>query len=159
MKMRDTKAALIWITDILKELNVPFQIAGGLAARVYGAKRELDDIDIDIPEDKFDVVKERVAEFITFGPEHFVSDKWDLMLMTLRYHDQDIDLGGAYQTKIFDIFTQQWRLLETDLTKTEMKEIFGLLFPVIPCKDLIEYKKMLSREVDVIDIREIQCEK
>lgn len=56
--MRDTKAALAWITGILKSSQVPFQISGGLAANVYGATRELADIDIDLPDEKFDLVRD-----------------------------------------------------------------------------------------------------
>ena len=48
--MKNIKAALIWITNILKKHQIPFQISGGLAAIAYGASRSLADIDIDIPD-------------------------------------------------------------------------------------------------------------
>lgn len=48
--MKNAKAALIWIADILKKQQIRFQISGGLAAIAYGANRPLADIDIDIPE-------------------------------------------------------------------------------------------------------------
>lgn len=75
--MSNLKAALIWITDILKKHSVPFQITGGLAARAYGATRPIIDIDIDIPEDKFDIIKNEVSSFITYGPDQFKSKTWD----------------------------------------------------------------------------------
>src|SRR5690348_12670369 len=53
LKNKDTKSALHWIVNILKKLNINFQIAGGLAANIYGADRPLHDIDIDIPEEYF----------------------------------------------------------------------------------------------------------
>jgi hypothetical protein len=154
--MRDTKAALIWITDILKKHRIPFQIAGGLAASVYGGKRPLDDIDIDIPEDKFDVIKTDVVDFITFGPTNFKNEKWDVLLMTLNYKGQEIDLSGAYHTKIFNENTKSWYQLTEDLSQAVLKEVFGLQLPVMPCNKLLAYKKMLAREVDLIDIRELQ---
>jgi hypothetical protein len=156
---RDTKAALIWITNILNKNNIPFQITGGLAARVYGAKRPLEDVDIDIPEDKFDLIKIEVANFITFGPKNFKSEKWDLLLMTLNYEGQEIDLSGAYHAKIFNESTGTWHKLTEDLSNVVIKEMFGLQLPVIPCNALLVYKKMLAREVDLIDIREIQDKK
>lgn len=100
--MQRAKAALIWITDILKKHEISFQIAGGLAARVYGSTRPLEDIDIDMPEEAFDIIKNDVSDFIIYGPEQFKSDQWDLLLITLNYHSQLIDLGGAYRSRIFN---------------------------------------------------------
>ncbi|KTD68221.1 hypothetical protein Lste_1379 [Legionella steelei] len=153
--MQNIKAALIWITDILKKHHVLFQITGGLAARAYGATRPIEDIDIDIPEDKFDIIKNEVAGFITYGPDQFKSNTWDLLLMTLNYQGQVIDLSGAYQTKIFNGKTGLWQGLSEDLSKTHSKNILGLQLPVIPLDVLIAYKEALSREVDIIDIQEI----
>jgi len=153
--MNNLKTALIWITDILKKHSVPFQITGGLAARAYGATRPIADIDIDIPEDKFDIIKNEVVSFITYGPDQFKSKTWDLLLMTLNYHGQVIDLSGAYRTKIFNGETGLWQLLAEDLSKAHPQNIFGLQLPVIPLDVLITYKKALSREVDIIDIQEI----
>lgn len=150
-----SREALIWITEILKKLDVPYQIAGGLAAIVYGATRPLEDIDIDIPEDQFEIVQNEVSDFIIYGPERFKSDTWDLMLMTLDYHGQLIDLGGAYHTKIRNKATGEWQDLIANFTAVEMKNIFGLQLPVIAYDELVAYKKALAREVDLIDIAEI----
>lgn len=79
---KNTKAAFHWIVNILKKFNTPFQIAGGLAAIVYGANRPLEDIDIDIPEEYFSLIKEEVKDFIIYGPAQFKDETWDLMLMT-----------------------------------------------------------------------------
>lgn len=51
--MNKVKEALSWITNLLQKYNIPFQIAGGLAAQAYGSNRKLHDIDIDIPEIDF----------------------------------------------------------------------------------------------------------
>lgn len=154
--MKNTKAALIWITDILKKHQIPFQISGGLAAIAYGASRPLDDIDIDIPNDKFDLIIQEVQPFIIYGPSRFKSDKWDLLLMTLTYEGQDIDLSGADDTHIWNEQTKSWVKLTENLKKVPIKNVFGLPLPVIPYPSLINYKKMLARDVDLIDIEQIE---
>jgi len=154
--MRNPKAALIWITELLKDLNIPFQITGGLAAQAYGSKRELQDIDLDIPEDKFDVIQTAVQEYIIYGPEIYISKNWNLLLMTLNYHHQEIDLGGAYNTQIFNPKTNRWHELITDFSKAIPREVLGLTLPVISRDELLAYKKILARPVDLADIKEIE---
>lgn len=154
--MKNAKKALLWITDILKQHEIPFQITGGLAAIAYGATRPLEDIDIDIPDDKFDVISEAVKPFVVSGPERFKSDKWNLLLMTLNYEGQLIDLSGADTTFIFSEKTQGWVKLVEDFTQASNKTIFGLSLPVIPRLSLIQYKTILARDVDLIDIEQIK---
>jgi hypothetical protein len=153
--MHKAKAALIWITDILKKNQVPFQITGGLAAIAYGASRPLADIDIDIPDDKFSHIINDVKPYITFGPARFKSEKWDLLLITLNYQDQEIDLSGANSTHIFNEQTQQWIKINENLTMVSQKNIFDVNLPVIPIQHLVHYKKILARTVDLIDIDQI----
>jgi hypothetical protein len=155
IQQQHTKTALIWITDILKKQQIPFQITGGLAARAYGATRPIDDIDIDIPEDAFTIVQKEVLEFITYGPAQYKSNTWELMLMTLDYQGQIIDLSGAKYTKIFNAKTNQWQELANDLSKACIREILGITLPIIPLNILTTYKMALSRDVDIQDVQEI----
>jgi hypothetical protein len=66
--MNSLSLSLSWITALLNEKEVPFQIAGGLAVRAYGSARPL--MDIDISEIDFPKVHPTVAPYITFGPQH-----------------------------------------------------------------------------------------
>lgn len=150
--MNNVKAALIWITNILQKKHVQFQIAGGLAVRAYGSNRTLMDIDIDISEDDFEQIKHEVQSYITFGPVQFKNENWDLYLMTLNYNGQEIDLGGAYHAKIYDKKNKKWVNIITDFSKVNYIDIEGLKLPVINREDLIAYKKILAREVDLQDL-------
>ena len=138
--MNNTKEALIWITNILQRYSIPFQIAGGLAVRAYGSTRELMDIDIDISENDFEKIINEVKPFIIFGPAQFKDDKWDLFLLTLNYMGQEIDLSGAYTTKIYNNNTHVWEKITTNLAKVNYINIEGLILPVIPRAELILYK-------------------
>ncbi len=150
------KIALSWITNILQTQHIPFQIAGGLAARAYGAERTLNDIDIDIPQEQFTKLKDLVAPFITLGPEPCKTDKYDLLLMTLHYQGQEIDISSADQVKVFDEKTQAWIDISSDLSDISIQDVLGLSLPVIPRASLLYYKKILARATDLQDVREIE---
>lgn len=153
--MRATQEAFQWIINILKNQNVPFQITGGLAAQAYGSSRELADIDIDIPESEFEKILPDVKDLIIFGPAQYKDENWDLRLMTFRYQGQKIDICGAHETQIYDKNNEEWCWLKTNFSVSEMKVIFGIMVPVVPIEELIDYKSKLKREVDLIDVEEL----
>lgn len=150
---RDTEKAFGWIIGILNSHQIPFQIEGGLAATAYGAERELADIDMVIPEDNFVDILPEVREFIKSGPEQLKDSHWDLLLLTLVYEGQIIEIAGAYDQKYFDNVNNTWVHAPSDFSKFEMKTIFGKVVPVIPRENLIRAKKRLGREVDHIDLK------
>ena len=156
--MNKTANALKWISTILKNHNIPFQVTGGLAAHVYGATRPINDIDIDIPEDRFHEIIEDVRPYVTEEPTRIVSSVWDVYVMTLNYHDQEIDIGGAYTTRIKDEKTGIWHDAKANLATADIKNIFEIEVPVVNKHDLIEYKSWLAMPNDhqEQDIKEIQ---
>jgi hypothetical protein len=153
--MKNSETAFLWVVDILRKHDIPFQIGGGFAARLYGATRELADIDIDIPEDRFAEVISDVRDYIKFGPTQYKDEHWDLFLLTLSYEGQDIDLAGAYECKIFDEDKKEWVTISDDFTTARMMEAYGIRVPVMNREALIAYKKMLGRDVDKIDVEQI----
>ena len=153
--MKSIKRAFHWIIDILKKRRVPFQISGGLAARIYGATRKLADIDIDIQNKHFKKLLPEVKDYIIFGPRRYKNKNWDLYLMTLCYRGQKIDICGADNAKIFDKNRGVWILYRTDFSMSESKKIFGIKVSVISKNDLINYKRKLRRRVDLLDLKQI----
>jgi hypothetical protein len=154
--MCDAKAALLWITQLLESLDIPYQIAGGLAANAYGSIRKLADIDIDIPQSGFDKILDKVKEYIIYGPSCYKDDHWELYVMTLCYQEQEIDLASTDNIKVFNSLTGEWGTLETDLSKAGHLVIMGINVPFISKHDLLDYKKMLRRSVDLLDIEDIE---
>lgn len=142
--------------SILTHHQIPFQVTGGLAAHLYGGKRPLLDIDLDIPEESFELILEEVRPYLVFGPELHQGDIWKVELMTLNYEGQDIDLGGAYKTQIFNSQTGAWLDSPADFSKVRMMEISGLKIPVVDAEDLIRYKKILSRTEDLEDVQVVE---
>ncbi|MFZ3016050.1 MAG: hypothetical protein WA101_03610, partial [Minisyncoccia bacterium] len=74
--MKNTEKAFLWIVNILNNKNIPFQISGGFAAKIYGSPRELNDIDIDIPDENFPDIYDGVKQYAIYGPEHYKDAKW-----------------------------------------------------------------------------------
>jgi hypothetical protein len=142
--MKDPADTFRWIVSILRKRNIPFVVAGGLAARSYGCDRPLNDIDIDIHAADFPKILDDIQQHLVFGPGRYLSDKWDLPLATLNHKGQDIDISGGDDTKIYDEKNKKWVLCLTDFTRTTPREIFGLTVPVLPPDELIAYKQLLS---------------
>lgn len=158
MALSDPKIAFEWIVGILNKHQVPFQIAGGLAARAYGATRPLNDIDIDMPEDCFQDILDDVRPYVDFGPAHYKDERWNqAVALKLTYQGQDIDLGGSNELSICDARTGEWKQISAvDFQKSESREIFGMRVPVIPKDELIAYKSMLAGAHQKRDIEEMK---
>ena len=71
----------------------------------------------------------------------------------------DIDISGAYHTKIFNVRDNTWVLLTVDISKSVYVDIDGLTLPVIPRDELIAYKKILARPVDWLDLAYLEQSK
>jgi hypothetical protein len=148
--------AFHWIIDLMERHRVPFQITGGLAAWVYGSDRELADIDVDVPEEWIPKLFPFVNRYVEFGPRPFKDEYWELDLMRLKYQGQPIDLGGAYRAKVFDKTLQQWVAVPADFSKAEHRSIFGRIVPIVARELLLDYKRKLGREVDLLDIAHLE---
>lgn len=157
MTEKNTEEAFKWIVGLLHKHSIPFQIAGGFAARLYGSERELADIDIRISDNRFDELYSDVKEYIVFGPAQYLDDEWDLKLMTLKFKGQEIDIAGEDNIKIFDKASKNWISFSRDLSISENKEVYGLTVAVIPKEALIAYKKKLTREVDLADLKALEA--
>jgi hypothetical protein len=150
---RKTKEAFAWITRLLRKHNIPFRISGGFAAHIYGSNRPLADIDIEVPDDKIHEIKEEVKKFIISGPKRYRDGQFDLLLMTLKYKGQEIDICGTDSLKLFNKKTGKWFKEKINLSEATRKRAYGCVVPVIPLKNLIAYKKKIARRVDIQDVK------
>jgi len=157
--MRETRKAFLWILAILRKYKIPFQVSGGLAARIYGSQRELADIDIDIPEKAFQKILRDVSKYLIFGPRRYKDRNWDLRLVILRYRSQEIDLCGAEESKIFNKKMKKWVSNRVDFSKNVRKKMFGAIVPVISKRELLSAKIKLARRVDLEDVKQIMSKK
>ncbi|NOS68025.1 MAG: hypothetical protein HOO67_06745 [Candidatus Peribacteraceae bacterium] len=144
--------ALRWMTGILNERIIPFQITGGLAARSYGSTRPLDDIDIDVPSDTLKEIAEVTRQYVESGPVHFVDDDWDLLVLIVNYKGQYFDIEGIESEKVFDKQERQWVAVPGNLSTAQMQEVLGTKVPVKDPRDMIHYKRILNRTINGVPI-------
>jgi len=147
-----TITALHWIIEILNKHKINYQISGGFAGKVFGSKRELHDIDIDISKKDFDKILPEISDYIIYGPSHYVDDKWDLELIILNYNGQEIDISDSDNILISNKERTKWISFTTDFSKTLNIDLNGIKIKVINPKDFIEYKKELDGEHQLEDI-------
>ena len=152
----DIHAALSWIVEILSRHQVPYQIVGGLAAQAYGATRPLVDIDLYAPLEKADGVLEEIRPYVTRELMPHLSASWDLVYMALNYQGQDIEIGNTSPTpRFFNHRDGHWELQAIDHTRSNVVNIYGVAANIMPKDELLNYKAMLAREVDAIDLKQI----
>lgn len=147
-----TIEALRWIVDILEAHHIQYQIGGGFAAKLYGSPRPLNDIDIDISEKHFQEILPEIKPYITYGPQRYADGKWDLGLITLTYRGQEIDIGGADNTRISNKARTAWSPLPVNFATSVDFVVDGIAVKVIHPRDLIAYKSELDGDHQRIDI-------
>ncbi len=144
--------ALSWITTILEKNNISYQISGGFAGCFFGSQRKLNDIDIDISENDFDQIIDEIRPWLVFGPSRYKDDKWDLYLMTIHYHGQEIDISGIETCLISSKDRKKWIHFTTDFNKCITAKINDINIPIIDPSDFVLYKKELDGEHQLEDI-------
>lgn len=149
------KVALSWLNNILESENIEYQIVGGLAATIHGGSREIADIDLYIDNSDANKVLAHVAKYISKPLTHYSEYGWDLEYFQLVYRDQKIEIGLAQNTQIQSSVDGSWHQLDIDFSKSVVKRYQGIELQVIPVHQLVEYKRILGREVDLVDIQQL----
>ncbi|MCZ2722220.1 hypothetical protein O1D97_11370 [Marinomonas sp. 15G1-11] len=88
---------------------------------------------------------------------HYIEGSWDVEYFQLVFQEQKIEIGLSPGTKILNRKSNEWVELTTDYPKSIMRSYNGIEVPVIPISELFAYKGLLGREVDLIDIRELNA--
>lgn len=151
---KNTEVAFRWIVNILRDNKIPFQISGGFAAKLYGSNRPLYDIDIDLPDKYFQQLESLVKDYVIFGPERYHDKNFDLLLMSLKYQGQEIDISGSETDQLYNVKTNQWEPCGTNIDDFTTFEAFGITVPVIKKENLIAYKQKVGRPTDLEDVEE-----
>ncbi|BAZ11288.1 hypothetical protein NIES4071_31140 [Calothrix sp. NIES-4071] len=142
--------ALQFIIPIFEQNDITYRITGGLAGNLYGSLWELHDIDLEVAQKDIELVAELFKEYIAIDLMRLVDDEFDLLMMTLVIHGVDIEINQAEEAFIYHDDTPV--KLDDDLSAFHTFYFEGLKLKVKPLKQIIEYKQLLGRHNDVIDL-------
>ena len=151
--------ALNFIIPILNKFHFRWVITGGFACFVYGVKRPLTDIDIDIDTSKdspeFDNFLMQIAPFVSQPLEHFVDINYDNYNVEITYKKQVVDICPMAEMNIFDKSSGKYESFYLNgFPETELVKFNGLRLPLLSKKLIIKNKTMLmwQRKSDRLDI-------
>jgi hypothetical protein len=148
------KKVLKFLVDTLNNNKIPFQVSGGLGAIMYGSTRELRDIDIEVNKRNCPAVRELFKDFIVEDFRHYADGEFELWMMTLDINGVSVDINQVEESYVFDRGGDK-KLLPEDIIDTESRKVGDIEFPVQNRENLIEYKQMLARDTDLIDVKEM----
>ncbi len=151
----ETCSALAWLLGLLKQEACSYQIVGGLAARAYGSKRPLVDIDLYVPGKHLENLSTLAISYLKHPPIRHKDDTWDLEYMSIMYENQKIEIANGDNPKIFNRSSRSWQVQSINYELSNRCQIFGSDLLIMPMSELLEYKAMLGRDVDMEDIRDI----
>lgn len=142
----------------LDSLGVEYQLSGGAAARFYGSPRPVNDLDFEL-EDKdlrraTDLLVAKGARLVQeVGP--YEDSSWQVNLSILEWDGQTIELVGCKEARIWDQAGSEWRNFANNPRKAQWRRFGGSLIRIISLHDLISYKSILRRPVDLEDLEEL----
>jgi hypothetical protein len=150
--------ALRFVIPLLESMKVRWVITGGFACYVYGVKRKLTDIDIDIDISKdnpgFATFVKSVEPYITQPLMHYVSDSYDNYNLEATVSGQILDICTMPELKMFDKATATYQTFyKNGFPNIENADFHGIALPLLS-KDLIILNKeaIMRDEWDARDI-------
>lgn len=148
--------ALYWVVNLLERFSISYQVVGGLAAQAYGATRPLVDIDLYIPMDTAKAAMEMMKPFLVREALPHHSASWDLIYLALVYDGITIEIGDTCSSpRFFNRVDQRWEPQVIDYAASQRAILYSVEVSVMPRDELVRYKAMLNRDVDVIDIQQM----
>ncbi|SBT19335.1 hypothetical protein MGA5115_03497 [Marinomonas gallaica] len=153
----EVEAALLWLKALLESRDIEYQVVGGFAATIHGGSREVADIDLYIARSDIEVLLPSLEPYISKPLAHYIEGSWDLEYLQLIYQTQKIEIGLSPGTKIQSAYDNTWHELPIDYSTSVIKRYHGIDVPVMSIAQLIHYKRILGRDVDLFDVKALEC--
>jgi hypothetical protein len=150
---------LCFVVNELDKEKISYQVSGGTAAILHGVNRETSDIDIDIHQADFPQVERLFREYVTHDYHKYFDEKdmdFDIWMMNLNIDGVEVEFGQAEEAKILGIGNTVWTPLPITIQNAEIIRVGEVEVRVQSKRDLIEYKKILGRDVDKVDVADLE---
>lgn len=138
------------MVDFFQNRKIPYQITGGLAGNLYGSAWKLHDIDLETHLEHLPEIEEAFYDHIASPTKIYQDEEFSIWLLQLNFNGVMVDINA-----VEDFFLAGTNKIETNLDDAVEMNFFGRKVKVQPLKDLIAYKKILKREVDVRDLSQL----
>ena len=106
----------------------------------------------------FSEILPEVSNYVTYGPQHYLNEKWDCDTLSLEYEGQEIDITDVDTLRMSNKERNAW-LIPKELYRkfqpvhTTADDIkVTLLHP----RDLVAYKKELDGDHQLVDIGAVE---
>lgn len=146
--------ALKRINGIFVLADIPYQVTGGLAARIYGATRPLYDLDLEVRPADIEEVRLNVRPLITRDLYHLHDQHFDLNMMTLAMDEVPIDIS-VVEPVIVCSPGGVWQRCDARLETSVLVDLGGWSVPVVARDELVRYKSIIRRPTDLDDLRQL----
>ena len=152
---KNQESALRWILKIFQKEKVKYEIIWWLAAKFYGSKRRLNDIDININQDDYDRIYPHITKYISLPLEYYKDENGKLEEVTLNYKWQEVEIWLNETTFIKD--KKDWLRLAYDDHKIKYTLLkYKNIFVHVQLKEnLIKDKAICCRPQDIQDLKQI----
>lgn len=165
IKKQRAVAALQYILPILKKYKFKWCISGPLACYLYGVKRPIGSIDIDIDieidkeDPKFQQLIEEVKPHTRLPFQLWIDKNYDNWVMNVVIQRQIVGICPTPDLKLFNKETGKAEVFYPHGIPDPMIVNFeGLKLPLAPKESVLRMKKALAykKPIDRIDIKEME---
>ena len=151
-------SALRWVCGLLDAAGIPFQLAGDVAAAAHGASRPIRSVELFVAAEHVPALLRAAEEHVVDYPWRRMDDAWDRAGLSLSHDGMTIAVSVTEAARFKEAATGAWRDADMDITASVLLKVLEVDAPVMPRAQLLAQKRLLDREVDRQDIRDIARE-
>lgn len=163
LKTNKAVAALKYIVPLLKKYNFKWCISGSLACRLYGVKRSIGTIDIDVEttkgDPKFKSLLEDVKEYTKLPFQLWVDKNYDNWVTDIVVNGQYLSICTTKELKMFNRNTGKYELFyRNGIPDPVIVDFEGLKIPLAPKESILRMRQALAykKKVHEMDIKTMQ---